>query len=402
MEGDVMKKITVCLLSVMFIFGSIALAYVPNDPDFKKQIELFGPESTETYINYSLKYKDNDSKNPKHKKGDSQPSGSSVDLAWDIEKGDPSIVIAILDTGAKWKNKDLVNKWNLNKGELPPLAYDVIMDDPIWDVNGDGVFNIKDYADSNSQFIIRDLNANGIIDPQDLIRTNFGRDWDGIDNDGNGFVDDICGWDFFEDDNDPEDVSSYSSAEEHGNGQAEGAGAEQDNGIDGTGVCPDCMIMPLKTWDSFVQDTNYFGMGSLYAARNGANVLEGALGGLNNSGICKAAFKEAYDKWGLVLFMVSSDINSANHNFPTYLNEPIYCSGTVSDANPIPDDILKPTTYFRNSNLCQFGGKNQINFEVQSGSQSTSLSSGAGGLLISHAKKMRATEEGREKLGIHS
>jgi hypothetical protein len=427
-----MKRITVCLLSVTLIFGSIALAYVPNDPGFKKQIELFGPGSTETYINYSLKYNDNDPRNPKHKKGDSQPSGSSVDLAWDIEKGDPSVVIAILDTGATWSNEDLRYKWNLNKGELINYApdWDPVSFAPIWDVqrimvkngNGklvwvdkidihkiaDGIFNVKDYEyavmslnpdkPAHIRLLAKYMAENDVsrLTPQDLIRVFS----DGIDDDNNGFVDDICGWDFFEDDNDPEDVSSYSAAEKHGNGQAEGAGAEQDNGTGGSGVCPGCMIMPLKTWDSFVQDTNYFGIGSLYAARNGANVLEGALGGLNNSGICKAAFKEAYDKWGLVLFMVSSDINSANHNFPTYLNEPVYCSGTVSDAYPLPENILKPTTYFRNSNLCQFGSKNQINFEVPSGSQSTSLSSGAGGLLISHAKRMRDTVEGREKLGI--
>ena len=404
-------------------------------PILKNKSNCSALKALKNYINYSLKYKDDDPKNPKHKKGDSQPSGSSVDLAWDVyrnlkdlDDNDPKIIIAILDTGAVWKNDDLRYKWNLNKGELFNYApdWDPVSFAPVWEVEwilirnddgnlewkdvSDGVFNVKDYEnavkdlnpDKNKpyhiQLLAKYMAENNIskLTPQHLIRFFS----DGIDDDNNGFTDDICGWDFFEDDNDPEDVSSYSAAEHHGDGQAEGAGAEQDNGIEGSGVCPDCMIMPLKTWDSFVQDTNYFGMGSLYAARNGANVLEGALGGLNNSGICKAAFKEAYDKWGLVLFMVSSDINSANHNFPTYLNEPIYCSGMVSDANPIPDDILKPTTYFRNSNLCQFGGKNQINFEVQSGSQSTALSSGAGGLLISHAKKMRATVEGREKLGI--
>ena len=44
------------------------------------------------------------------------------------------------------------------------------------------------------------------------------------DEDANGYADDIAGWDFFDDDNDPYDASSYASASNHGTGRAQEAG----------------------------------------------------------------------------------------------------------------------------------------------------------------------------------
>jgi len=37
---------------------------------------------------------------------------------------------------------------------------------------------------------------------------------------------------------------------------------------------------------------------------------------------------------GLALMLVSSDINSANHNYPTNYNEPIYVAGSFPDTAP--------------------------------------------------------------------
>ena len=399
----------------------------------------------------------------KSMKGELVPAGSSVDRAWTIETGDPEVVIAIIDTGAQWDKPGLINKYHLNKGELNNgetkgktqvlFAPDYRKDDngnymldqygkaiPIWDRFKDNdnlnTFNVRDYEPDGKSIacssydkkekeckefkvtysyipggynghpaffkvnngkieFFNDTNDNGFLDPQDLIRTFA----DGKDTDGNGFIDDICGWDFFENDNDADDVSSYTStALYHGTGQFFSAGGELlDNSelIDELGICPNCMMMPIRTWDSFVQDTNYFGLGVIYAAINGASIIEGALGGLYNSGICKDAVEFAY-KRGLPIFMGSSDINSANHNWPTYLNEPMYCSGMVPDTylqGLMPRGV---STWFRNSGLAQFGSKSQICFEVGSASHSTALSSGSAGLLVSLAKhKIEKGEIGR-------
>ncbi|NVM03119.1 MAG: hypothetical protein HWN67_12325, partial [Candidatus Helarchaeota archaeon] len=69
--------------------------------------------------------------------------------AWEIERGSRDVLVAIIDTGIDYLHKDLKENIWINPGE--------------------------------------DLNKNGIADSSDL---------NGIDDDGNGFIDDIQGWDF--------------------------------------------------------------------------------------------------------------------------------------------------------------------------------------------------------------
>ena len=57
-----------------------------------------------------------------------------------------------------------------------------------------------------------DVNRNCILDPGDLIAMFS----DGVDDDANGYTDDIAGWDFFKNDNDPYDDTRYG----HGTGEA--------------------------------------------------------------------------------------------------------------------------------------------------------------------------------------
>lgn len=387
---------------IFFLCCPSALAYIPDDPDFicaeyylpysdheKNDSYIpFAPMILEQYAFYGFApyassntavYRDDE------RYGEPQVSGSSIDLAWDIEKGDPSVVLAIIDTGAVWSDRELIERYFINKNELPPP--DENQPDR-WDINGDGVFNVMDYRAFffKKDKLVRDPNGNGRLDPQDLILTFS----DGIDDDENGFTDDICGWDFFEDDNDPEDTSSYSIALNHGFLMMRLAGAQMDKGIQQdkamlrAGVCPDCMILPLKDWDSFLVDTNHFAAATYYAQIVGASTVGGARAGLFNTGSCKDAFKYVYDR-GLPLFIGCSDINSANHNYPTHLDEAVYCSGILPDSGMIP--YLKPTTYFRDSNTSQYGAKNQISFEVMTASESSAMAAGAGGILLSYAVK---------------
>ena len=97
-----------------------------------------------------------------------------------------------------------------------------------------------------------DYNANGWIDPEDLIF----RFSDGVDDDGNGYIDDFVGWDTYEDDNDPFDEVQYG----HGTGEAKDSTAEVNNGGD-AGVCPNCLVMHMRVGDSFVADVNDFAQG---------------------------------------------------------------------------------------------------------------------------------------------
>ena len=127
-----------------------------------------------------------------------QGSGVSADQAWKLSAGDPRVKIAILDTGIRWENRGLVDRIALNRGELPkPVGCSD------YDCNGDGAFNVEDYAhDPRVSKSAGDAPADSILDASDLIAAFS----DGSDADGNGYLDDIAGWDFFNDDNDPFDA----------------------------------------------------------------------------------------------------------------------------------------------------------------------------------------------------
>ncbi|MGH2829129.1 MAG: hypothetical protein ACRDJM_01465, partial [Actinomycetota bacterium] len=76
--------------------------------------------------------------------------GPGTNRAWETTTGRPDTVIAVLDSGIRWSETDsrtLVNKFFLNRGELPRPGTGVkggTLQE--YDVNGDGVFNVKDYA----------------------------------------------------------------------------------------------------------------------------------------------------------------------------------------------------------------------------------------------------------------
>jgi len=333
-----------------------------------------------------------------------QASGVSADRAWKFTAGDPRVKVAILDTGIRWEDQELVDRVALNRGELPlPQGCSA------YDCNGDGAFNVEDYAhDPRVSKTAGDDSADSILDPSDLIATFS----DGVDSDHNGYVDDIAGWDFFNDDNDPFDQSSYSSANNHGTGRAEDAAEEGNDGQGGIGLCPHCQILPLRVWDTFVVDTNNYAEAATYAADNGAKVVEGAVGGLFNSRFARQAFAYAYSK-GTLPVLVSSDLNTADHNFPTDYDQSLFVAGTVADAQgagtELPDcgsgaatfcQSLEHTlqtvgfgtnlpvgTWFRNSGTTQYGGHAHIVMPAVTGSEATGQAAGAAGLLQSEALK---------------
>jgi hypothetical protein len=372
----------------------------PDDEDvvtpctqvWSEQHNLFGfpPASTEATATY----------HDPARAGQGQISGVSADRAWKITTGDDEIAIAIIDTGIEWSNSELRLKIWLNEGELPLPQLAGGGTAPSYDANGDGLFNVADYNNDSRVNSAAGPNGNpGVVDGQDLLAAFS----NGADNDANAYVDDIVGWDFFDDDNDPYDASSYSAADGHGTGRAEQAAAQTDNGSGDAGVCPDCQIMPLRLWDTFVAPADTYAMATLYAADNGADVQEVALGVLQNSKFAQAATAYAFKK-GVALMQVSSDLNTANHNYPTNYNNTVFVAGTVADSHGLGQDFGEQSeefaqflslfgigtqapvgTWFRNSGLTQFGGHAAIVMVGDTGSTATGQAAGAAGLIKSRA-----------------
>lgn len=138
--------------------------------------------------------------------------------AWDISKGDTSLVIGIVDAGTRLTHEDLKSQLQLNRF------------DPI----------------------------------------------DGIDNDQDGYVDNYYGWDFADNDNNPSrDPSSV-----HGILVAGCAAAAPDNNKGITGVGFRCRFMPLKIYPSTA--TGSFGgyEAIVYAADHGCRVINLSWGGV--------------------------------------------------------------------------------------------------------------------------
>ena len=96
----------------------------------------------------------------------------------------------------------------------------------------------------------------------------------GVDDDGNGKVDDVRGWDFVDGDNNPWDYN------DHGTHVAGTIAARGDNGIGITGVAWEASIMPLRALDAVGTGTNAGITDAFtYAAANGAKVVNASLGG---------------------------------------------------------------------------------------------------------------------------
>ena len=355
-----------------------------------------------------------------------QVSGFNAAGAWKLERGRPDVVIAILDTGIRWDNLGLRRQVHLNTGELPyPLTTGPAVEGGldcgkyhagVFDADGDGVLTVDDYA-CDPRVSLAYAGRSGpahLITGQDLIHAFGDCQIDRVshrvvsctpgghfDNDQNGYANDIAGWNFFDDNNDPGDLSSYFSATNHGTGRALDAAEQGNDGVGSIGVCPHCQLLPVRTYDTFVSDANDFALGITYATDNGARVIEGANGSLEHTAFAEAASRYAYDH-GAVQTFSGDDLNTANHNYPGNYSHTMLIQGTVPDtlgevklgvnpgppvsSAPIPAGTqLPPRTYFRNANITQYGGHSSIAMEGASGSENTSKAAGAAGEVVGAA-----------------
>ena len=251
--------------------------------------------------------------------------GAAADLAWTLDRGRADTVIAVLDSGILWRSgekmPDLADKTYLNRGELPAPQPAGTGADP-YDSNGDGRFTVTDYAKDPR---VTDRNGSKFLDPEDLILTPAFNDR--ADTDANGYVDDISGWDFQNDDNNPLDDVEYG----HGSGEARDAvGAH--NGTGDYGTCPECLALHVRVADSFIAEGGRFAAGVIFGIDAGADVVLEALGAISNPGQAQAAVTAAYSR-GVPIIASMADEQSQHANLPAAMNHTI----PVNSITELPD-----------------------------------------------------------------
>jgi len=162
----------------------------------------------------------------------------------------------------------------------------------------------------------------------------------GLDDDGNGKIDDYYGWDFVgpdyeisAEDDDPMDVVN------HGTFCAGIASAETDNTTGIAGVSWNSKIMVVRVLDDDgYSDDSIIAPGIIYAADEGADIINLSLGGAGSSSTLENAVDYAYGK-GCLLVAASGNDNESFVNYPAAYDNVIAVGATnESDERCDSDD----------------------------------------------------------------
>ncbi|MBB6214107.1 RHS repeat-associated protein [Anaerosolibacter carboniphilus] len=173
--------------------------------------------------------------------------------AWNLTKGSREIVVGVLDSGIDVNHEDLKGNIYTNPGEIAG---------------------------------------------------------NGIDDDGNGYIDDVHGWDFFNGDNSVYDGANFDM---HGTAVA-GVIAAQANGKGTIGVAPEVKIMPLK----FIHGTTGYTCDAIkaieYAMSKGIKIINCSFGGSDNN----YALKDSIENSGILFIAAAGNRGGDTLTHPTY------------------------------------------------------------------------------------
>ncbi|KAF3888586.1 MULTISPECIES: S8 family peptidase [Nostocales] len=131
----------------------------------------------------------------------------------------------------------------------------------------------------------------------------------GIDDDSNGYIDDVYGWNFDGDNKDTLDGNGHGT-------HVSGTIAGENNGVGVTGIAYDSKIMPVKVLnDSGAGSYTAIANGIYYAVNNGANVINLSLGGSSDNFILQLALNYASSQ-GVIVVMAAGNESDSQPAYP--------------------------------------------------------------------------------------
>jgi subtilisin family serine protease len=216
-------------------------------------------------------------------------------MAWEVEMGSSDIVVAVTDNGFDLEHDDLKNSYWVNEDEI---------------------------ADN------------------------------GIDDDNNGYIDDVNAWNFSANNNNPRP-----NGNSHGTHVAGIIAAEMNNAVGVAGVAPGVKVMPVKfygegSWTSEVVANSY-----AYAVNNGANIISTSfnIDGFVNDQVYKDAIKMVRDN-GVLLFNSAGNGNRENPPRRIFEEVVLVCS-TKSDGSrrSSADERSRFSNYGQGIDVCAPG-----------------------------------------------
>lgn len=189
-----------------------------------------------------------------------------AEAAWSVEQGSSDVIIAVIDTGVDLDHGDLNDNLWLNQGEIPN---------------------------------------------------------NGTDDDGNGFIDDVYGYNFAYDNNNPDDDNG------HGTHCAGIAAAETNNGIGVAGICPNCRIMSVKSFNSWGMGWSSWSVAAIqYAIDSGADIVSNSWGGSAFTQSLQDVINDAYAQGIHIIAAVGND-NTSTPFYPAAMGNVIAVSATT-------------------------------------------------------------------------
>lgn len=213
------------------------------------------------------------------------------------------------------------DQWNLRKIGLNPIQ-DVPDGTSGWEESTGSTDTIVAVIDSGIDLGHPDLLDNVWFNSDEWGGTP------GVDDDLNGYIDDVNGFNFYTANNNLTDILG------HGTHVAGTIGAVSNNNAGIAGICWNCKLMILKVFESFnsTSDTT-IAEAINYAVDNGANVINMSLSGVGYSGLIRDAVDYAWDNDVTVIAAAGNDTADASFYTPAGLNNLITVGATdINDA----------------------------------------------------------------------